>query len=146
MGFVKRNGDDKESDDESADFVMTSLKKNSPTKSLKVDAKPSPDAPAKKTTPKMVVKVKAKNVSVKTAADKLKAKAKMSGKLVKKGLNKKVKKVADGDNVVKRQIAFKPKKLSPALAAICGKRLLSRQVCRRSTISVVDLQGICTGE
>ena len=106
---------------------MTSPKKNSPTKSLKVDAKPSPDAPSKKTTPKMVVKVKAKNLSVKTAADKLKAKAK-SGKLVKKGLDKKVKKVADGDNVVKRQIAFKPKKLSPALAAICGKRLLSRQV------------------
>ena len=125
MGFVKRNGDDKESDDESADFVMTSPKKNSPTKSLKVDDKASPDASAKKTTPKIVVKVKAKNLSVKTTADKLKAKAKKSGKLVKKGLNKKV---SDGGNVVKRQIAFRPKKLSPALAAICGKRLLSRQV------------------
>jgi chromatin remodeling complex protein RSC6 len=118
MGFLERTGNDEDSDDnESADFVMTSQK--SPTKSKKdEEVKSTTDAPSKTTTSKTVVKVKAKNFVVKKA-NKVKAKV--------KNTNKKVKKVVD-ENVQKRNIAFQRKRLSPALAAICGKRILSRQV------------------
>ena len=122
MGFLQRTGNDNDEsdDDDSANIVMTSPKKKSPTKSKKADdAKATP--PPKKKATKIAVKVKAKNVSVKKA-DKLKAKAK-------KNVDKKVVDKSESENVEKKRIVtFRPKRLSPALAAICGKRILSRQV------------------
>ena len=131
MGFVERTGDEDDwaSDDDDNNDIAASEKPASPKKpakktSLKESTKNGVDKP-KKTSPKLIVKIKPKNLSVKKA-DELKAKA--------KGLNKKPKaKPVDeneSENVAgggKKVIAFRPKRLSPVLAAICGKKFLTRQ-------------------
>lgn len=126
MGFIKRTGDEDDwASDEDNNDLAASEKPPSPKKpTKKTSTKNGVDKP-KKTSPKLVVKIKPKNLSVKKA-DELKAKA--------KGLNKKPKarpvdenkseNVAGGE---KKVIAFRPKRLSPVLAAICGKKLLTRQ-------------------
>ena len=120
MGFVKKTGDDDGdiSDDANADDNNVvqekspqKKKKTLPTKSEESNKKP------KKLSSNVVVKMKPKNLTVKKA-DELKAKA--------KGVVNKTSK-ENVDVAAKKVVVFKPKKLSPELAAICGRKKLSRQ-------------------
>lgn len=122
MGFVKKTNDDgcesDISDADDANVVDASGEKKTTTTSLP-KSKENIDT-SKKDSTSSSTSNKADKSSKALAlqkAEQLKAKA--------KGVVCTKKSV--GPDGVKREIIFKPKKLSPALAAICGKKKLTRQ-------------------
>ena len=122
MGFVKNTGEDDDyvSDDEGGNVVKeTSSPQKKKNKTLSTKPEESDQKPKKLASKDVAIKIKSKHLSIKKANE-LKAKAKG---VVSKTSSKK----ENVDVAAKKVIVFRPKKLSPELAAICGKRKLSRQ-------------------
>lgn len=115
MGLVKSTEEDEDDEDE----VQTSNTNLLSDKTVTEETGTTDESKS----PKKKNKIKETNLTVKKAEE-LKAKA--------KGLKKKSVGESDSSTKERRPLVFRPKKLSPELASICGRKLMTRpDVVRR---------------
>ena len=112
MGLVKKSGDDGEDNDDLDESDVNENVVQTPLKSNETDEQPKKETPNHVSVTKKSIDNNKKTVEH--------SKAKVKGLVVAKSQS------LNGDAIKRPPVIYKPKKLSPALAAICGKKKMTR--------------------